>query len=102
MLPSVFGFQNVRQWAGMYTNTMCQIELPSGKWYTVGREGETAQVWTVPSFNPDLCVRWVQDQFCTRNNLSVDLQKIRVYFANQEIKTDAPVCSMIHSFPFFW
>jgi hypothetical protein len=102
MLPSLFGFQDVRQWAGMYTNTLCQIKLPSGTWYSVGREGETTQVWTAPSLNPALCVRWVQDQFCTRNNLAIDRNAIEVYFANQKIVTDQPVCRTLNSFPYFW
>lgn len=75
MLPQTFGFQDFRQWAGMYVDNWCHITAYSGppgspgvlsEEGTVGQMGLSDAVWTSPSHNQFSCAHWAKEITCGR------------------------------------
>lgn len=72
MLPDIFGFFDLRQWAGMYTDAWCHVRVASASrerpykemMISAGREGKTVPLWTAPSHNEETCAKWAHDILC--------------------------------------
>jgi hypothetical protein len=73
MLPQTFGFQDFRQWAGMYVDNWCQVTVSDGPpdspgvkqlQSIVGKLGLSNPVWTAPSHNQVSCARWAKEVMC--------------------------------------
>lgn len=112
IVPKFFGLQHFSQWAGMYTDSWCNVRIYSADPESgpdVKNENimagmtRTQPVWSAPMHNETSCAIWAQRNLCNRMSQGGwEVKWASPYFKTRYYLEPKNVCEMTIDSSFDW